>query len=354
MPTKPAGDRLEFLDFARAIAALSVALMHMVSEWSPRFQRFTLDVFNPGVFGVITFFLVSGFVIPFSLERLGSLPKFWINRLFRLFPLYGLSLVAVLALHALDLGDPPPDFVAALPASALWNATMVHFLFDVPSAIGLYWTLSYEMLFYASMSALFVVGLHKKSHWLLLGGALLFAHFYVVDPLAHHRLRFHIPYFWMLTFWVGTTAYRGFCGDTRRSTVRLAILAFAASVGAAALANYAYVGTRHLDDGINPPAFVSAWFAAYALFGLLLLRPGVRFPRALLWLGRISYSVYIVHGLVLQIALPVSPGVLLGLRLVGTVALSALTYRFVEEPFLRWGKKLTRGARATVATTRAG
>ncbi len=342
--TATTGERLGFLDFARAVAALSVALMHVFSEWSPGVRRFVLDVFNPGVFGVITFFLVSGFVIPFSLDRLASLRRFWINRLFRLFPLYWFTLLGVLLLHRTGAGVPPQDFVDELPRSAIWNATMVHFLFDVPSAIGLYWTLSYEMVFYLAMSVLFAVGWHKRSDWVLLAGAVLFADYYALQPFVYHQLRFHTPHFWLLTFFVGSTAYRGWSGELPASRVRLAIGALVGAVAAAVIVNYGVIGVRHLDDGanMNPPAFVSGWVAAYAFFGLLLLFPKLPFPRVMLWLGRISYSVYLVHGLILQIAFPLPPLGLLLVRLVLVVGLSALTYRFVEEPFLRLGKKLAR------------
>src|SRR5438093_378798 len=103
--------RLAFLDVARGVAALSVAAMHCIDVASPAFRRATEEAFNPGVFGVITFFLVSGYIIPFSLERLGSLRAFWISRFFRLYPLYWLSLGAVLALSAAGLGHPPGDFL---------------------------------------------------------------------------------------------------------------------------------------------------------------------------------------------------------------------------------------------------
>lgn len=341
VPREVARGRLEFLDFARAVAALSVVLMHVFSEWSPGFRRWTLEVFNPGVFGVITFFLVSGFVIPFSLERLDSAPRFWLNRVFRLFPLYWFSLASVVVLHACRLGAPPPDFVAALPGAAWWNVVMVQFLFDVPSAIGLYWTLSYEMIFYAGMSVLFLVGWHKKAHWLLLGGALFFLHFYVIDPLSTGQVRLHIPYFWVLTFWVGTAAYRVWSDDSSARPSRWAIAAFVVAVVLAALVNYAVVGMPSSANDIHPRAFVSAWAGAYAFFGALLWFRRATFPRAALWLGRISYSIYIVHGLILQIEIPVAPLVLVGIRLAAAVGVSSLTYRFVEEPFLRWGKTLS-------------
>ena len=45
-------------------------------------------IIDLGKYGVLLFFLVSGYVIPMSLERHGSLRRFWIGRLFRIYPAY--------------------------------------------------------------------------------------------------------------------------------------------------------------------------------------------------------------------------------------------------------------------------
>ena len=50
---------------------------------------------NTGLYGVLVFFLVSGYIIPASLERHGRVRTFWIGRVFRIYPLWS-SLCAVL------------------------------------------------------------------------------------------------------------------------------------------------------------------------------------------------------------------------------------------------------------------
>ena len=47
-----------------------------------------LQWINPGNYGVFVFFIISGFIVPASLERKGSVRTFWVSRLFRLYPLY--------------------------------------------------------------------------------------------------------------------------------------------------------------------------------------------------------------------------------------------------------------------------
>jgi len=54
--------------------------------------------FDPGQYGVFVFFLVSGYIVPASLERQGSVRGFWVSRVFRLYPLNLLLMVAVFVL----------------------------------------------------------------------------------------------------------------------------------------------------------------------------------------------------------------------------------------------------------------
>src|SRR5207237_10271908 len=89
-PAKPvkAQQRLQFLDAVRGIAAFTVAVQHTVETVSPSYLKWSHEVFRPGEWGVILFFVSSGFIIPVSLERYRSVGRFWIGRFFRLYPLY--------------------------------------------------------------------------------------------------------------------------------------------------------------------------------------------------------------------------------------------------------------------------
>src|SRR5437762_8805346 len=93
--------RLTFLDALRGVAALAVVAQHLGERLWPAFGHVTTFYFQAGQFGVVLFFLCSGFVIPASLERYDSLASFWIGRVCRLFPLYWFSLVVAVVLFAL-------------------------------------------------------------------------------------------------------------------------------------------------------------------------------------------------------------------------------------------------------------
>ncbi|MFC7642619.1 acyltransferase family protein [Streptosporangium lutulentum] len=98
-------------------------------------------------------------------------------------------------------------------------------------------------------------------------------------------------------------------------------------------------------------AMAAAWITFAA--GMALRHRNA--PRALAWLGLVSYSIYLLHPLLLESVQRFWPEPLsapLGLRLVALagvvgllLGLSALTWRFVETPAQRLGKRLASGDR---------
>lgn len=101
---------------------------------------------NPAPFGVALFFLISGFVIPYSVNKLDRVP-FAIARTFRILPTYALSLVlTLLSMWMVHwyLGEP-----FQIPwVDALGHVLMVRDLWFVPSIDGIVWTLEVETKFY--------------------------------------------------------------------------------------------------------------------------------------------------------------------------------------------------------------
>ena len=98
--------RLDFLDVARGSAALLVLLEHGFPQCFPQYLEFSLANIVLGQAGILVFFMISGFVIPKSLESGQSNTTFWQRRFFRLFPVYWFSIA--LAFGYLLLGGPTP------------------------------------------------------------------------------------------------------------------------------------------------------------------------------------------------------------------------------------------------------
>lgn len=144
LPTAgPAWRRLIFLDALRGVAALAVLVRHAANPVLAALGRGPLP-FDFGQFGVLIFFLISGFVIPISLERTG-IREFWIKHVFRLYPLYWFSIAIVIALASTPIAHELTLSLRAMSlGTLLLNLTMVQSLVlpDAPSLRGVYWTLA--------------------------------------------------------------------------------------------------------------------------------------------------------------------------------------------------------------------
>ncbi|MDI6100135.1 acyltransferase [Actinoplanes sp. NEAU-A12] len=158
--------RLAWLDALRGWAAVTVAVFHLspVVLGSERHLRL-FEIFDLGKYGVLLFFLVSGYVIPMSLERHGSLRRFWIGRIFRIYPAYLLAVVAGLALGAAGVVRLPGQLGAETTATIAGHLTMLQDLTGTRGVLRPFWTLSFEMVFYLIVAGLFAWRRHRVSAW---------------------------------------------------------------------------------------------------------------------------------------------------------------------------------------------
>lgn len=375
--------RLAWLDALRGIGAMAVVAEHMLPWLAPAARPYW---FNLGMYGVMVFFLVSGYIIPASLEHRGDVRTFWVSRIFRLYPIYLLVIAAVLV--AALLGVPVRPEVQADLAAFAAHLTM---LMDVVNGAGIVdtmWTLSYEMVFYLLVTALFTAGLHRRSGPIavlfglvavgtglvvtapLLPGppaAVVSAVVFVAGLTCLITGRGRVPAAYLLgltalallllgsrviwfgaailaVMFTGTTIYRW----ERGRGPLWPVAAVAALVGVAPV--WApQAGWWWVQPG---PWLTTLALAAATFAGAMALRRR-RVPRALVWLGLISYSVYLLHHPVLRwfggftgdvrSADAVVQVALIALYLAVVLALSRVTYGLVELPMQRLGRRI--GAR---------
>jgi peptidoglycan/LPS O-acetylase OafA/YrhL len=110
------------------------------------------------------------------------------------------------------------------------------------------------------------------------------------------------------------------------------------------------------DGAFGALPAVLPWCVAYAGFLLALHWRERRFPASLLWLGLVSYSVYLLHPVLLPIVDDdrFSPWTGLAVLVVGTVVAAAIAQRFVEAPGQALGRRLRARLRATSPRERSG
>lgn len=343
--------RYEFVDALRGIAAILVAVQHsaeILALPGLRVSGHPVPI-NLGETGVVLFFLVSGLVIPPSIERHGSLARFWLKRLCRLFPAYWASLAGCLLLVAAGL-FPPPFVVMRHPAfGAVLNLTMLQSFVGVPSAIGAYWTLPLELIFYAFCSAAFLLRvLRRPVLCLALGLAALFAAEIIAAGL--HRSvpagRFGL----LLSAIFGAVVQQWLTREVSRRALGLSALALGSVVGLGLWLRFSRFPVSHEVAAPTASAVLLSWLLAAVLFWTLVSMREQRMPSPLLALGRISYSVYLWHIPVIVLVgaeasrhgLDHLPAwVLLPTVLGATWVVSEISYRLVERPGMRLGASLS-------------
>jgi peptidoglycan/LPS O-acetylase OafA/YrhL len=251
---------------------------------------------------------------------------------FRLYPLYWLSLLGAAGLVAAGVHAPGGSAMTA--GDWLANASMLQSFVGSPHALGLYWTLAFEMVFYVALSALFLLGWHRHSAALSLAAS---AGCVVAGVAAEPLLGRSAPLglFCLATMFTGTVFFRWHAGTVRLRTLGLC-------VGSALAAGTTLLGASALQPGGRAVVpMLTAWFGAYAIFCAAIALRSRTVPGCLRRLGTISFSVYLVQALVL-LAVPAlaSPVLTAVLWLTVTVAVSEGTYRLVEQPAVRLGRRL--------------
>ena len=138
------------LDSLRGFAALIVVFFHFT--WGHEGAGF---VFRWGNTGVDLFFMISGFVIFMSLNKIRTASEFIINRFCRLYPTYWACVTLSYILINIYYQVVAVDFQKLVFTDYLVNLTMLQFYFNVPNVDQPYWTMIIELIFYVSILILF-------------------------------------------------------------------------------------------------------------------------------------------------------------------------------------------------------
>lgn len=299
---------------------------------------------NAGHYGVELFFIISGFVILMTIERKNSVLDFATSRFTRLMPAF---LAAMLLATVILTVHPMPPLHTPTILQFLANLTMAPSLFGETGIDLPYWTLTYELVFYVLMAlVLWFRQLHRIEELGLGLLALGIIGWTAIDLPAHHRLVIVLMVYYSNFFLIGLCLYRLFSGMARPITwVALACAVAASARGGGPQA----FDTGPLDYLLLTVAFATlVWFATSRYGRWIAWRP-------LLFLGCISYPLYLVHVAVgYQVILfGVIEGwsTLAGVLAAGLVSLlvAALIYYLVERPVQRWLHRLQRRTRASAS-----
>jgi peptidoglycan/LPS O-acetylase OafA/YrhL len=332
--------RLGYVDMLRAVAAISVVITHVLERTTPGFHDFRFSTFDFGCFGVSLFFLCSGFVIPRSIERSesvgGGVVRFWTKRLLRLYPAYWVSVLLIAGCYVSGLARPPHDVTVDAPRT-LVQLSMLQYLFGQPNFLVVYWTLNYELLFYLLVSLLFAARMLRHTAPIVMMLTVASALFDAALP-ALGSVPLHLGLLsFLATMFIGTLVHRWRSGDVPGGQV-------AAIIGLNLLTLCAVSYAVGLREG-NPGARLSqvtGYVAGLAVFLATVLWEPRRIPAWLLWLGAISYPIYLLHPIVLAVV-PQAASVPIAWLVWAAVTIpaSAACHVFVERPGMELGERLS-------------
>ena len=339
------------VDGLRAIAALGVMIEHLFGD----LLRQTRPAAGPinavadsvvqsvslGRFGVALFFLISGFVVPFSIGGERPLAHFAVSRLFRLYPAFWLAL-AVLATMAWLAGEPPSI------ATVLANMTMAPTQFGQPWLSPIHWTLFIELVFYVLVALLFSVGrLRNVGVLSVLSLALVAATVLPVQLRTHGIMNLPVQYLGMhLSFlFLGLLLRLWLAEGVRSAGIAALALAFAQFAALLSVSDFSLArGDNFIMEGCTP--ILTAYVLAFVVF-LAAVRFGR--PRSLMLarIGLISYSMYLFHWCVnvtvyrfLPFTGQISDVATMLVCIALTLIVSLLVYRMIERPMIMLGRTI--------------
>lgn len=369
--------RLEELDSLRGIAALSVVFSHFrlfglddgMLRSLPRLRLFLVYLTQPfcaGTEAVILFFILSGLVlsIPAVDSKTQPYKVFIVRRIFRIYFPY------LVALGSAILGD--AFLHGPITRSAWfnqfwsekidWRLVLQHVLFlgqyDTNQFDNPIWSLVHEMrisLIFPFLCA-FVLKLRPLqsliSAILFSAVAAVIANLYSLQGLGNPMI-YSLHYAFLFVVGIYLARKRDIMPHVyRRLLVRMRIVLVIVSISL-----YAYGGIvstallHHLTK--YDMHFLSDWLTALGAAGLIALSLSSQiFQRILLWspihnLGKMSYSVYLLHFILLLLFVHLLYGrvptlLIFALTLAATLLVSWGFYNKVEVPLIALGRRLTR------------
>jgi peptidoglycan/LPS O-acetylase OafA/YrhL len=295
--------------------------------------------FGLGQYSIDLFFMISGFVILWSVQRVATVGDFAYSRFSRLFPAFWASLLMVsgyvlFAEHVLDVHQLGP--LAFTFPQWLANVTMLpHWVpgGNFEAIEGAYWTLAIEMGFYIAIGVAMAFRLTTRNRivpliavvWTLDTASTGLHFLSALNSGVHVEFRD-----WTNLFLAGMALFLLYQDrDRPRRDRQILWVVF----WSAPLTDVMRFG------GVRGP--IVAVFCVLMYFAVFRTVPGLT-SRPLLWLGGISYSLYLVHNAMGMLTMKMlmdhgsSRNVAMLVALVQAFVLAILLNKIVEKPVTRW------------------
>ena len=371
-------ERFIVLDSLRGVAALAVVIWHIMmslldvpasstyqagANFARLWQISPFYFLMAGREAVIIFFILSGFVLSLPWLKGSEAPynSYLIKRVCRIYIPYIATVALALLTYSLFASGQIPELSQwfntswsrdPTPTDIIQHTLLIGSFANEQYAVVL-WSLVHEMRISIIFPFLMIAVLRWRWQAVLLSFLTLSALGTVLDELTAKSTDYPATFHYLVFFIIGAllAKYLQTIVSVWRRLPRAAVLAVL--LVAFTLYSYArilghFIGESNWDRDIED--LLVGLSASLLIAWLLSSRSAQRVMETgpLVFLGRISYSLYLLHPIVLLSLVHTLSGrvniyVLLAAVVPISIALAALSYRWVEQPAVSLGKRLTAG-----------
>lgn len=324
--------RIYNLDYLRGLAAFSIMIYHYFLFTYGKPDASTV-LGRLGIYGVSVFYILSGLTLFLAyknrMNNKRELGEFFVKRIFRIFPLLWLATIATLLLYD---GLPTMQNIF-LNFSGLFGFVA----WDQNIATGA-WSIGNELVFYLVFPLFFfLMRLHKLAMVALLAGFFALYLWFAFRSDATIWSVYTNPLNQVFLF------AAGFVMGWISKNINQAIVFILLSIGGLLFGLLPVTGEQmSLVAGWNRIIFTGICILiCFSFFKLTKELPQI-IDLPLRWLGKVSYSLYLLHPLVYSfMAHFISTGLILAL-VSGVITLfwSHVTFNLFEKPFVKMGGKI--------------
>lgn len=328
-------NRLIFLDNLRGIAAIMVVLQHSLEFFFPTFEKITKTDFNLGQIGVLIFFLISGFIIPFSFDLNNNTKKFIFNRIFRIFPLY-LFVFFIQFTFFVIYYENNFNYITKIFISHLF---LVQEYLKLPNLVGGSWTLFLEFLWYFTFIMISVSKLRKNINFL----AYLFSFGLIAIGLISIYLNIRIPlgrFCLIQACLLGYIYYEYYLGKLNSNNFYILNVLVLFTIFFSLGVSFYYFKSEYFSF----KCVLISYIIGFVIFhiGFISRKSELNEIKFLNFMGEISYSLYLIHGIILTVLSffeSKSLTLLIPFYLT-TILISIITYFIIEKKGIDLGKRI--------------
>jgi len=307
---------LPWLESLRGIACLAVVSEHYIFGGS-------IYWFSPGNFGVVLFFLISGFIVTKSVIEKEEKPFIFVFlRFFRLYPAYFISLIFAAFVFGADYH------------SLLLNMTMIQRFLGGHDINGCFWTLQIEVVFYGTIFVLLMFS-RLNSRYILI---LLFLSLVGVVLCGVVRFIFNVKAPSAMPIGLSFILLSSYSYMEDKQALKALFLTISIIVIVFVSSFLSY--SKNWGFNENPYRFIFSDLTAIAVF--VFCQKRYIFFKLLNFFGRISFSLYLIHEPIRHLAdnfLIINIEFSRIVAFVVSALMATILFQLVEKPMNQFARK---------------